>query len=119
MAHSPTNFRREQRNAQMKRHIASSFQQLSFDEPSILKLFVTRVELSKCGGTLNVYCSTYTDEADYLIGLETLKLYKPSMRSSLGTALRMRYVPDIKFKYDANKDKERGIEAILDSIKED
>jgi ribosome-binding factor A len=90
--------------------------QISADEPKLSTLFVTRVELSPEGGLCYVYFTTLTDESAFSEGLEVLKLYKPSVRKALAQIMKTRYVPDLAFRYDHTKEKERRINSLLDKI---
>jgi ribosome-binding factor A len=108
--------KREQKKSNYLRKISSLIQSLALDEPSVAKVFITRVELSADGGICYVYFSTYDSPEAFDVALETLKLYKPSMRSSLAKQLKTRYVPDLVFMYDKARDKQRRIDLILSQI---
>lgn len=99
------------------KEIAALVQQIAADEPRLLPLFVTRVEISAKGSLCTVYFSTHTDETAFAEGLEILKLYKPSMRKALANIGHGRYVPDLLFRYDRAKEKERRVAGLLDKIK--
>lgn len=111
--------KREQKKNFLFQEIAALVRSLTADEPKLSSLFVTRVELSKDGGVCYVYFSTYTDKEAFVQGLEILKLYKPSMRKALAQAMHSRYVPDLIFYYDEQKEKERHITKLLDKIQQE
>jgi len=94
-------------------------QKVAMDEPKLLTIFITHIELSKDGGICYVYFSTYTNEETFNEALEILKLYKPSMRKALSNIGHSRYVPNLRFLYDKSKEKERHINKLLDDISED
>lgn len=108
--------RREKKKSFFLRELSSLIHKVSIDEPTVIPLFVTRIELSKDGGMCYVYFSTHTDEEAFKKGLEILKLYKPSIRKALAEAMHARYVPNLLFKYDTTKDTERRVTSLLDQI---
>jgi ribosome-binding factor A len=112
------NIKREQKKSFLFRELSALVHEITIEEPKLSSLFVTRVEMSRDSGILYVYFSSHKDKADFDTGLELLKLYKPSVRKALAEALASRYVPDLVFRYDESKEKERHINALLDKIKE-
>lgn len=120
MAFGPRSVKREQKTALFMREISSLIQQLSLDEPKLMKVFVTKVKLSNDYKICCVYLSTYTDnKEDFDVALEVLKLYRPSMRNAIAKDIGGRYTTDLHFMYDENKDKERHILDLLDKVKEE
>jgi len=113
------NIKREQKKSFLLREVAALVRQVALDEPKLSILFVTRIELSKDSGICYVYISTHTDKEAYEEGLEILKLYKPSMRKALAQAMHTRYVPNLRFRYDESKDKERRINELFAEIGEE
>lgn len=113
------NVKREQKTAFLLKEISALVRQITSDESELSSLFVTRVELSKDTGICYVYFSTYTDRKAFDDGLKILKLYKPSMRKALADAMQARYVPNLFFRYDESKEKERRMTSLLDKIKEE
>ena len=108
--------KREQKSSLYLHEISSLIQTLSLDEPKLIKVFVTRVSLSKDYGICFVYFSTYTDKTAFDEALEILKLYKPSLRKALSGRIVGRYTPNLVFLYDETKEKERKIEDLLDKV---
>jgi len=121
-----SDIKREQKKSFLLQEISSLFRQIVTDETRLSFLFITRVELSGDGGICYVYFSTYaglsgvtpakSGEEMFKEGLQILKLYKPSMRKTLAQTMRSRYVPDLVFRYDKAKEKERKITSLLDKI---
>lgn len=101
------------------REISTLIQQLSLDEPSLTKVFVTRVRLSADYGILFVYFSTYLSKTDFDEALKILKLYKPSLRKALASTVLSRHTPDLVFLYDESKEKERSLNELLDRVKQE
>lgn len=115
----PKNIKREQKISLFFNEISRLIQQLTLDEPELSKIFVTRVRLSKDYKICFVYFSTYTDKQEFYKALETLKLYKPSLKKSLAGRVGGKYAADLVFLYDINKDKERKINRLLDEVVKD
>lgn len=111
--------KREQKKSFLLKEISALVRQLAADESELSSLFVTKIELSKDTGICYVYFSTYTDKSAFDKGLELLKLYKPSMRKALAQAMHTRYVPDLIFRYDTAKEKERRVTDILNTIRDE
>ena len=111
--------KKEQKKAFILKEVSAFVRQVTAEEPSLIPLFVTRIELSRDTGVCYVYFSTYTDRVAFEDGLKILKLYKPSMRKALADAMRSRYVPQLVFRYDEAKEKERRITGLLDEIQQE
>lgn len=122
---SQHDIKREQKKALFLREISTIIQALSQDEKDISKVYVTRVDLSADTGICFVYFATYPDaqQSDPAKVFESvfpiLKLYKPSMRSTLASTIKMRYTPNLVFLFDKTKEKERKINDLLDKVHED
>ena len=108
--------KREQKKSFLLQEISALVRRLTADEPRISSLFVTRIEMSRDSGVCYVYFSTYTNKEAFDEGLGILKLYKPSMRKSLAEAMHSRYVPNLIFRYDLSKEKERKMTTLLDKL---
>ena len=119
MEFKQVNRKREQKNSLFFREMSSLVQQLSLDEPSLSKVFVTRAKLSNDYKVCYVYFSTYTNKEDFLPALEILKLYKGSLRKAISQSISGKYTADLRFLYDDIKDKERNMNDLLDSVVKD
>ncbi len=120
MKSSASTVKREQKNALFLREISSLIQLLSQDEPDLSKIFVTKTRLSNDYSICYVYLSTYADnQEDFKTALEILKLYRPSLRKALSTLISGRYMADLRFLYDEDKDKERHITQLLDKVEKE
>lgn len=108
--------KRQQREAHILRQMAPILQDL-FKEHEVLKpLFVSRLELSSSGTKCLIFFSTFTTQEAFRDAWDTLILYKPSIRAALSNILNSRYTPEVRFEYDAAKEKERRLNEIFDSI---
>lgn len=120
MKSSASTVKREQKNALFLREISSLIQRLSQDEPDLSKTFITKTRLSNDYSICYVYLSTYLDNKDdFFKALEILKLYRPSLRKALSTLISGRYVADLRFLYDEDKDKERHMTQLLDKVEKE
>ena len=108
--------KREQKKSFLLQQISSLILTIAQDEPSVAKVFVTRVDLSSDGGVCYVYLSTFGSPETFEEALELLKLYKPSLRRELAKRLQSRYVPNIRFEYDTVKDRTRKLDTLLEQI---
>lgn len=118
MDFGPKSIKREQKTSLFMREISTLIQQLSLDEPALIKIFVTRVKLTDDYSICYVYFSTYFSRADFDEALKILKLYKPSIRKALSSEISSRRTPDLVFLYDETKEKERKINELLDKVKQ-
>lgn len=117
--------RRSQKKSLYLHELSRFVQQIAYDEPAVARLFMTRVELSRDGGMCYVYFSAYgaQDEASRRAAFEearpVLVLYKPSLRKAFGDMLQGRYVPDLRFVFDAQKEKEMRINDLLQKVSDE
>ncbi len=111
--------KKERKKSFLLREISVMLQKIAMDEPKIVTLFPTKIDLSADGGICYIFLSTFGTEEEFYEGLEVLKLYKPSIRNVLAKKGHSRYVPDIVFRYYKTKEKERKINALLDDVCEE
>ncbi len=105
--------KRAQKESQLLREISSMFHTIAMDDNRLLGLFVNRVELSSDKGWCTIYFYTNEGYEKYAEQLEVLKLYKPSMRKSLSSEIKARYVPNLKFDYDSKFEKQQRLELAM------
>jgi len=115
--------KRERKKSFYLRELSALLSRLVQDEPSLLPLYFTRIELSEDGSQCYVYCAFLTahdaveGERLFETGIRgTLVLYKASMRSALAAALASRYVPDLRFVFDTKKEKEQRVTDLLSKV---
>lgn len=104
------------------RELSSLLSRLVPDEPRLINVYFTRVELSDDGGACYIYCA-FLNAVDAEQGMklfeemrEILVLYKGSMRTALANALSARYVPHLRFVFDEKKEKEQRINDLLNKV---
>jgi len=109
--------KRAQKEAQIAREIANLFLQVVRDNKELEGLFVNHVKLSADAGICTVFFYTPDGKESFDKKLPLLILYKPSLRKALSQSLNLRYTPDLIFRYDAQGDKQREVEELLNKIK--
>lgn len=114
---SVRDIKRAQKEKLILRHVADLFHQAALDEPRIKDLFVNRVTLSPDKSICTVYFYTVHGKEFFDEKLEFLKLYKPSLRKAMATAIQSRYVPDFRFKFDEAYEKQEQLEQLFETIK--
>lgn len=117
MLKRPDKIKREQRKSFYLREISKMIMDIAHDEPILLDICPTRVDFSTGDGMCYVYFSSRNDEPGFKKALETLVLYKPSLRKALASITRTRYIPDLKFVYDETIEKSRRVDELLEKAK--
>ena len=88
------------------------------DDASLQSITITRVALSADKSSCSVFFYTPAGEEAFKKMLETLKLYKPSLRTALAAKIRGRYTPDIIFRFDEQYEKSEKMNKLLEKLKE-
>lgn len=109
--------RREQRKSLLFKEISKRFMELASDEKALGRIYPTRVELSPGNGVCFIYFSSIDGEKGFDNALETLKLYKPSVRRILSEVLQARHTPEVLFKFDSELEKELKIQTLIEKVK--
>lgn len=111
--------KKAQKERLLFREISKLFLQASSDDPELHGLTIHRVQLSEDKSTCIVYF--YSEEGKKIFDekLDRLKLYKPSLRKTLADRLKFRYMPDLRFKFDEQYEKQKSIENLLDRLKKE
>lgn len=111
--------KRAQKESLLLREISNMFHTISMDDDRLSGLFVNRVDLSTDKGWVTVYFYTIDGFEKFEEQLKILKLYKPSIRKGLAAGIKGRYVPDIKFAYDAKFEKQQRLELAMAQAAQD
>lgn len=111
--------KRAQKERLLLREISKLYFQAAADDPALQGLIINRVQLSEDKSFCTVYF--YSEEGKKVFDekFDRLKLYKPSLRKALADILKFRYMPDLRFAFDDQYEKQRSIEKLLDKIKEE
>lgn len=115
--------KKERKKALFLREITAFIQSIGQEEPLISQIYVNRVELSDDYKLCYIYVVPYaTNEAKQEIidkAIEVLKLYRPSIRQAIAKKINPRYTPDVRFIYDAIKEKQQTVNDLLDKVHEE
>jgi len=112
-----SSIKKEQKESLLLREISALLLQLSLDDSKLTGLTISRVSLSSDKSICTVYIFTSGGLDEFKDKLAILKLYKPSMRKALSQEIKGRYVPDIKFRFDEQFEKQRRLEELLEKVK--
>jgi ribosome-binding factor A len=110
--------RREKKQSFLFRELSLLLRGLCLDEPTLISTYLTRVELTPGKGTCNLFFASHNGLEGFKEALEILKLYRPSLRSSLASLLQGRYTPELIFKYDEAVEKTEQMYKLLDDVKD-
>ena len=108
-----------QKESNLFHKIAQLFLQIQQDEPELRDLFLSRVTLSPDKGNCTVFFYAAGGIKEYEAKRPTLVLYKSSLRKSLAQLIPGRYTPSLRFSYDTHIEKQRRVDALLDSLKKE
>jgi len=111
----PTYKRAERVSDQMKQEIADILMR-KIKDPRIGFVTVTDVEVADDLRNAKVFVSVYgSDKASTLKGLESAA---PFIRSELGKRMRMKFVPELLFRYDDSVERGAHIMELLHDIED-
>ncbi len=106
-----------QRESVLLHKIGQFFIQIMQDAPELQKLSITRVQLSPEKGMCTIFFHALGGLSEYEALRSRLVLYKASLRKALSQAINGRYTPELRFAYDAQLDKQRHMDDIIDKLK--
>lgn len=111
----PTYKRAERVSDQMKQEIADILMR-KIKDPRIGFVTVTDVEVADDLRNAKVFVSVYgSDKAETLKGLDSAA---PFIRSELGHRMRMKFVPELLFRYDESVERGAHIMELLHDIED-
>ncbi len=111
--------KRAQKESLLLREISNMYHTIAMEDDRLSGLFVNRVELSSDRGWVNVFFYTLDGFEKFEKQLEILKMYKPSIRKGLAAGIKGRYVPDLRFSYDAKFEKQQSLELAMAQAAQD
>jgi ribosome-binding factor A len=106
-----------QKESALLQKIGQFFIQIIQDEPELQKLSITRVQLSPEKGMCTIFFHALGGLSEYEALRSRLVLYKASLRKALSQVTHGRYTPELRFAYDAQLDKQRHMDDIIDRLK--
>ncbi len=113
----PTFKRAERVSDQMKQEIADILMR-KIKDPRIGFVTVTDVDLAEDLRNAKVYVSVYGGDEQKKASLEGLKSASAFIRSELGRRMRLRYLPELLFRFDAAVERGAHIMELLREIED-
>jgi ribosome-binding factor A len=114
---STKTIKQSKKESQFFREITQLLREVALDEPELGKLTISRVALSPDSGICTVFFYMPEGEQEFSKLLETLKLYRPSLRKALAHRINSRYTPELVFKFDTRFEKHQKLEELFEKIK--
>ena len=110
---------RQDRLADSLKQRISDIISFKIKDPRIGFITVTHVKLSSDCRHVRIYVSVYGSGAEAKSTLEGLESAKGFIRSTVGSGIRLRYVPEIEFVLDETMQHSMRIGELLKEIKEE
>lgn len=107
-----------QRESLLLKEISQLFHNAAMDDARLSGVFINKVGLSADKGICTVYFYTPEGKKKFDEVLSTLILYKPSIRAALAKTVKGRYVPNLKFVFDEQFEKQERVETLLEELKD-
>ncbi len=101
----------------MKQEIADILMR-KIKDPRIGFVTVTDVDVADDIRNATVYVSVYGSDADKQNSLKGLRSAAPFIRTELGKRMRVRYLPELLFRFDASVERGAHIMELLREIEE-
>ena len=92
--------KRSQKESQLYQEISQLFLRIALDDKRLAGVSINRVKISEDGGICTVFFYTPGGQDAFEKVLETLILYKPSLRKALSALIDGRYTPQLLFRFD-------------------
>jgi len=108
--------KRAEKVAEAIHEIVSALLIKGVKDPRIGFTTITGVKLSEDLHLATIYFTVVGDEEEKRAAADGLNSARGFLRRELSKNLRMRYVPDLLFRYDASLDYGRRIDNLLDQI---
>ena len=104
---------------QIQRELAQLIQR-DMQDPRLKLLSVSAVEVTRDLAYATVFVTSMTDDASHQEILQVLNKANGFLRRELGKAMRLRIVPELKFKYDESLEKGMSMAKLInDAVKSD
>lgn len=87
------------------------------DDPRVGFVTISEVRLNRDRTIAEVFYTVLGDEEERATSLAGLKRARGYLRHVIGENVRMRQVPELRFKYDESLDRSFRVDQILDDIK--
>lgn len=110
----PREFSRHQRLGNEILRTLSGFLRLEIKDPRLSGVSLTDVELSRDLGVATVYFSMLDPDADPAPVLEGLERAAGFLRRRLGAEIKVRHVPELRFRHDDSAEQGARISRLID-----
>jgi len=111
--------KRRQKASLLYKTISKLFLHAAQDDTRLHDIFVNRVELSPDKSICWVFFYTSYGKEHFEEKRPVLELYERSLRKAIAQTVQGRYVPELRFAYDTQLEKQLRIEKILDRLHDD
>lgn len=105
-----------QREAQLLREISNFFLRITLDDPRLKGIYINRVKLGANRSLCTIFFFAPGGLEEYEAKRPFLVMYKPTLRTALAKSLNGRYTPDLLFDYDAQYEKQRKVDDLLEQL---
>ena len=105
-----------QRKSAFFHAIVELFKKLQQDVPELLRVTITRVELSPDRSCAKIFFYSFFGKSAVTNAIYKLTPFVPSIKNSLQSVVKLRKIPDIKMMYDDKKEKSEHVERLMDAI---
>jgi ribosome-binding factor A len=102
-------------NEQLRREL-SELIRVEVRDPRVGLVTITGVDTARDLGSSKIYVRVVGDEAELATTLEGLEAAAPFLRTSLGRFLRVRRIPELRFREDRSFAHARRIEQVLAEV---
>jgi ribosome-binding factor A len=102
-------------NEQLKREL-SQLIRTEVRDPRVGQVTITGVEVAADLGSARIYIRTVEGGDDLESSLEGLEAAAPFLRTTLGRALRVRRIPELRFREDRSYEGARRITEVLSEV---
>ncbi|MFP4369533.1 MAG: 30S ribosome-binding factor RbfA [Bacteroidota bacterium] len=102
----------------IKKVLALPIEEIAREENAGL-VTVTSVKVSSDLQIAKIYLSMFGENISPFEFLKTLENRKGELRSMIGSQMRLRFTPDLRFFFDDTLDQMEHIKNLLDSVKKD
>ena len=79
-------------------------------------IVVTDVVVSSCLRHAKIFVSSISDDLDGDICADYLERHSPQIRKAVGTSIKLKFVPEIRFLADTSRERAKRIEDILNTV---
>jgi ribosome-binding factor A len=103
-----------QRKSAFFHAVIELFKKLQPDIPELLRVTITRVELSPDRSSAKIFMYSFFGKSAVTNAIYKLVPFIPSIKNSLQSVVKIRKIPDIKIMYDDKKEKAERIEHLIE-----